>query len=145
MSRGADWTPALGRASPGGCGRTQRQHGPGGTQRLTRGNIQTQWIGQCTLGFTRGPQGSQLPPHWGSTCRRVSTSGGTWGQREVAKLKGRPQKQLLVEGATGLWHRPGEGAEGSKALREPVERGLSQGLGDQNQKLGGYLLFEGDS
>ena len=32
-----------------------------------------------------------------------------WGQREVAKLKGRPQKQLLVEGAhdTGLGHRSG--------------------------------------
>ena len=35
----------------------------------------------------------------------------------------------------GLGHRSGEGAEGSEALREPVERGLSQGLRDQNQKL----------
>lgn len=65
----------------------------------------------------------------------------------MAKLKGRPQKQLLVEGAhdTRLGHRSGEGAEGSEALREPVERGLSQGLRDRNQKLGGYLLFEGDT
>ena len=75
----------------GGRGRTQRQHGPGGTQRLTRGNIQTQWIWAVHIGVHPG---SRLPPHWGSTCRRVSTSDGTWGQREVAKLKGRPQKQL---------------------------------------------------
>ena len=43
---------------------------------------------------------------------------------------------------TGLGHRSGEGAEGSEALRE---RGLSQGLRDQNQNLGGYLLFEGNT
>lgn len=32
-----------------------------------------------------------------SACRRVSTSFGIWGWRDVAKLKGRPQRQLLVE------------------------------------------------
>lgn len=77
------------------------------------GNVWTQQSWAVHTGVHSGTPGIAVPQHWGSTCRRVSTSGGTWGQREVAKLKGRPQKQLLVEGAhdTGLGHRSGEGAE----------------------------------
>lgn len=103
--------------------------------------------GQCTLGLTRDPR-IAVAPHWGSTCRRVSTSGGTWGQEGGGKAeKGRPQKQLLVEGAhdTGLGHRSGEGAE--------VRLSGSGGEGPSSERASGlkseaghsFLLFEGDT
>ena len=49
----------------GGHGRTQRQHGPGGAQRLTRGNIQTQWIWAVHIGVHPGTPGITVAPTLG--------------------------------------------------------------------------------
>ena len=120
---------------------------PGAPEDSPGGNVRTQQSWAVHTGVHPGTPGIAVAPTLGSTCRRVSTSGGTWGQGEVAKLKGRPQKQLLVEGAhdTGLGHRSGEGAEMRLAGSRWRGALLREGLRDRNQKLGGYLFFEGDT
>ena len=103
-----------------------------GHPRVTRGKR----LQRCVLdsaeleGAYRGSSGDprdHARPHAGnlSTCRRVSTSFGIWGWREVAKLKGRPQKAPVSRGThdTGLGNRSGGGAEVSEALMGLSERG----------------------
>lgn len=120
---------------------------PGAPEDSPGGNVPTQQSWAVHTGVHLGTPGIAATPTLGLYLQKSQQQWWHLGSEGGGKAERKAPEAAVSGGAhdTGLGHRSGEGAE--VRLSGSRWRGalLREGLRDRNQKLGGYLLFEGDT